>query len=111
LGGAKINYLDTAVLLHITGMSKSRYRVSLAEGHTAYIPKDQVKLLPKGTFVPHSLAGSWKVWGDEKYDYASIYLGKRLPYTNFQKIDPARIVIDIYGATANTHWITQLKSA
>jgi N-acetylmuramoyl-L-alanine amidase len=26
-------------------------------------------------------------------------------------IDPSRIVVDIYGATGNTNWITQLKSA
>src|SRR5690625_6709975 len=39
LGGAKINYIDTAILLHITGKSENRYRVKLASGYTAYIPQ------------------------------------------------------------------------
>lgn len=57
------------------------------------------------------LTSSWKVSGDEKQDYVSIGLDERLPYKSFQTIDPSRIVVDIYGATGNTNWITQLKSA
>lgn len=111
LGGAKINYLDTAVLLHITGKLDDEYRVQLAPGHTAYIPVGAVILLSKGAFPPRSLTGSWRVWGDDQYDYLSIGLDEKLPYTTFQQIDPSRIVVDIYGATSNTNWITQLQSA
>lgn len=111
LGGAKISYLDTAVLLHITGMFGSNYRVQLAPDHTAYIPINDVILLSKGAFIPHSLSGSWKVWGDSLFDYVSIGLNEKLPYTTFQEINPSRIVLNIYGATSNTNWITQLKSA
>jgi N-acetylmuramoyl-L-alanine amidase len=111
LGGAKISYLDTAVLLHITGMSDGAYRVALAPGHTGYIPVGQVLLSPKGAFIPHSLTGSWKVWGDGNSDYVAIGLSERLPYTTFQQISPSRIVLNIYGAVSNTNWITQLKSA
>jgi N-acetylmuramoyl-L-alanine amidase len=111
LGGAKISYLDTAVLLHITGMSGGAYRVALAPAHTAYIPVGQVLLSPKGAFVPHSLTGSWKVWGDGNSDYVAIGLSEKLPYTTFQQISPSRIVLNIYGAVSNTNWITQLKSA
>ena len=34
-----------------------------------------------------------------------------LPYRSIQEINPSRIVIDIFGATSNTNWITQLSSA
>ena len=34
----------------------------------------------------------------------------KLPYQSFQLVDPAKIVVDIYGATNNTNWITQLQS-
>lgn len=111
LGGAKISYLDTAVLLHITGMFGNNYRVELARDHSAYIPINDVLLLSKGAFIPHSLSGSWKVWGDSLFDYVSIGLNEKLPYTTFQEINPSRIVLDIYGATSNTNWITQLQSA
>ncbi len=111
LGGAKINYLDTAVLLHITGLFDGKYRVELAPGRHAYIPERSVTLLSKGVFIPNSLSHSWRVWGDDKFDYVSISLNKKLPYTTYQQINPSRIVIDIYGATANSNWITQLQSA
>jgi N-acetylmuramoyl-L-alanine amidase len=111
LGGAKISYLDTAVELHITGKLDGDYRVRLAPGHTAYIPAGSVLLLSRGTFPPKSLTGSWRVWGDDRYDYVSIGLSAKLPYTTFQQTDPSRIVLDIYGATSNTNWITQLSSA
>ncbi len=111
LGGAKISYLDSAVFLHITGMFDGEYRVQLAPDHTAYIPINNVMLLSKGAFIPKSLSGSWKVWGDDQYDYVSIGLNEKLPYTTLQEINPSRIVLNIYGATSNTNWITQLKSA
>lgn len=111
LGGAKISYLDTAIRLRITGKFDGDYRVSLAPGHTAFVPVGAVLLLPKGAFPPRSLTGSWRVWGDDHYDYVSIGLSEKLPYTTFQKTDPSRIVLDIYGATSNTNWITQLSSA
>ena len=111
LGGAKISYLDTAVLLHITGMFGNKYRVQLAPDHSAFIPINDVLLLSKGAFIPRSLSGSWKVWGDDQYDYVSIGLNEKLPYTTLQEINPSRLVLNIYGATSNTNWITQLKSA
>jgi N-acetylmuramoyl-L-alanine amidase len=111
LGGAKISYLDTAVRLQVTGKFAGQYRVQLSKGRSAYIPVGNVLLLPKGTFSPRSLTGSWRVWGDDRYDYVSIGLAEKLPYTTFQQIDPSRIVMDIYGATSNSNWITQLQSA
>lgn len=110
LGGARMGVLDTAVLLAVTGKIGSDYRVQLAKNLTAYIPAAQVAVMPPGTFPPASLTSSWRVWGDDKYDYVSIGLGAKLPYRSIQQINPARIVLDIFGATANTNWITQLQS-
>lgn len=111
LGGAKAGYLDTAVLVRVTGRFGDAYRVALAPGHTAYIPMGNLRLLPRGTFPPRSLTGSWRVWGDDRYDYVSIGLDEKLPYTLTQEPDPSRIVLDIYGATSNTNWISQFSSA
>jgi len=76
-----------------------------------YIPEDQVKILPKGTFPPFSLTDSWTVSGDDRYDYLRIGLTQRLPYLSKFESHPSRIVLDIFGAVSNTNWITQLTSA
>ena len=110
LGGAKIGYLDSNIALKIVGKAGSHFKVQLSKTHTAYIPDDLVELMPKGTFTPESLTTNWTVYGDDKYDYVNVGLFAKLPYQSFQLIDPAKIVVDIYGATSNTNWITQLQS-
>jgi N-acetylmuramoyl-L-alanine amidase len=110
LGGAKIGYLDSLVLLKIIGKAGADYKVKLAENRMAYIPEDQVRLLPKGTPSPNSLTGSWSVYGDSTHDYVTVSLTARLPYQSFQELNPSRIIVDIFGATSNSNWISQLKS-
>jgi N-acetylmuramoyl-L-alanine amidase len=110
LGGAKIGYLDSMVLLNITGKVGSNYKVRLSKYHTAYIPDDLVNFLPKGSYTPESLTDKFRVYGDSAYDYVNINLFARLPYQSFQLIDPSKIVVDIFGATNNTNWLTQLEN-
>lgn len=107
LGGAKMGYLDSLVVLHINGKVGSQYRVRLAETQTAWIPENSVLFLPPGGFVPTSLTGSWSVQGDSLYDYVRVPLTKRLPYRSQLLTEPNRLVIDGFGATSNTNWITQ----
>lgn len=111
LGGAKMTYLDTAVVLQVVDSMKDDYIVRLSKNHKAFIPKENVKLFSDSRRPDYYLTSSWKVSGDEKQDYVAISLDERLPYKSFQLIDPSRIVVDIYGATGNTNWLTQLKSA
>lgn len=109
LGGAKMAYLDTNVLIKVVDSVNTDYKIQLSNNHFAYLAKqsfkpDTVKL------QPYYLTSSWRVWGDENYDYVSIGLSEKLPYKSIQQIDPAKIVVDIFGATSNTNWITQLKT-
>lgn len=110
LGGAKIGYLDSLVQLKIIGKVGSDYKIELAKSRIAYISDDQVTLMPKGSFAPTSLTGSWSVYGDEKYDYVSLSLSAKLPYQSFQELNPSKIMVDVFGATNNSNWITQLQS-
>lgn len=110
LGGAKIGYLDSNILLKIIGKVGTHYKVQLTKNRTAYIPDEHVDLLPKGSFTPESLTAKWNVYGDEKYDYVKVGLFAKLPYQSFQLINPSKIVVDIFGATNNTNWITQLQT-
>lgn len=110
LGGAKIGYLDSMVLLNITGKTGSNYRVQLSKYRNAYIPDDLIEFLPKGTYTPESLTDKIRVYGDSAFDYVVVGLFARLPYQSMQLIDPSRIVVDIFGATGNTNWLTQLEN-
>lgn len=110
LGGAKIGYLDSNILLKIIGKVGTHYKVRLAKNRTAYIPDELVTLMPKGTFTPQSLTNKWQVYGDADFDYVKVGLFTKLPYQSFQQLNPSTIVVDIFGATNNTNWITQMQS-
>ena len=114
LGGAKMGYLDSNILVRIVDSFNTDYKVRLSAGHSAYIAKTSVVLLNKQTarLPAHNthLSGNIKVYGDSAYDYVAITLDERLPYHSFQLIDPSRVSIDLFGVTSNTNWITQLRT-
>lgn len=110
LGGAKIGYIDSLVQLHIIGKAGSKYKVQLSKYRTAYIDDDAVRFLTPGNFTPESLTGSLRAYGDSLYDYVTVGLTARLPYQSAQLIEPTKIVVDVFGATNNTNWITQLEN-
>jgi len=110
LGGAKMTYLDSNVLIKVVDSVNTDYKVQLSGNHFAYLSKQSLKP-DTNTVQPYYLTSSWRVWGDEKYDYVAIGLPEKLPYKSIQQIHPSRIVVDIFGVTSNTNWITQLKTA
>ncbi len=109
LGGAKMGFLDSNVVLKVVDSVKRNYKVQLSKYHSAFISKKNVKMVPLIKNQEH-LTGSWSVRGDSLYDYVSIQLDEKLPYRSMMEINPSRIVVDIFGATSNTNWITQLES-
>ncbi|MDB5197219.1 MAG: hypothetical protein JWP88_1590 [Flaviaesturariibacter sp.] len=110
LGGAKMTYLDSNILVKVIDSTGDVYKVQLSLSHTAYLPKQAFKRDTAAKPKPYYLTGSWKVWGDSAYDYVTVGLTEKLPYRIIQQIDPTRIVVDIFGAVSNTNWITQLKT-
>ena len=114
LGGAKMAYIDSNILLKIVDSFKTDYKVQLSKFHTGYIAKESVLLISKQANKPviHNthLSGSFKVFGDAEFDYVTVNLDEHLPYHSFQLINPSRVAVDIFGVTSNTNWITQLKT-
>ncbi len=109
LGGSKIGYIDQGINLQVVGKVKDMYKVQLSKNYQAWIPVSQAdSVMLTGVFRPKSLSSSWRVYGDEHYDYVSINFSEKLAYRSFQETNPTRIVVDIYGATTNTAWITQM---
>jgi N-acetylmuramoyl-L-alanine amidase len=111
LGGAKLGYIQSGVRLQVTGKVGRQYKVRLSDAMTGWLPEDFAQLLPRETPLPRSLTGSISVTGTSAEDVVSVSLTQRLPYLSDQLVDPAALVVDVYGATSNTNWITHHKSA
>lgn len=107
LGGAKMGFVDSLVRFEVTGKMQGMYRVRLSDQAEAYVDENDLDLLSGIQFSPRSLTGSWSVTSDGKHDRVSIGLSQRLPYVSIMEENPARIVVDIYGAVSNSNWITQ----
>lgn len=107
LGGAKMGFLNPGIKLKINGKAGNQFRVQLGHNLESWIPEDQVDILPQGAFLPYSLTSSWDVYGDEKYDYVAVGLSEKLPYTSVQDPINHRLIVDVYGAVANSNWLTQ----
>ncbi len=114
LGGAKIGYLDSNVLLYIIDSFTTDYKVRLSTNHTAYIAKESVSLIKKESAARpvHNplLSGNIKVYGEGNLDFLVLSMPATLPYRSFQLVNPSRIIVDVFGMNTNTNWIGQLKS-
>lgn len=109
LGGAKMTFLDSNIVLKVVDSSADKYKVQLSKFHSAYIEKRHVRV-EKEFSETQQLTGSWKVYGDSLFDYVTIQLDEKLPYRSVMEINPSRIVVDIFGIASNTNWITQLST-
>src|SRR3954469_10852372 len=63
LGGAKMGFLDSNVVLKIVDSVDAKYKVQLSRFHTAYIDKPNVERLANQKSRPYYLTNSWKVYG------------------------------------------------
>ncbi len=111
LGGAKMTYLDTNILIKVIDSVNEDYKVQLSTHHIAYLPKQNFKWDSSIKLKVFYLSTSWRVYGDDKYDYLTLTLPERLPYRSMQEINPSKIIVDVFGLVNNTNWITQLKTA
>lgn len=110
LGGAKMTFLDTNVVVKVVDSVKDDYKVHLSNYHYGWLAKSSFQKDSSLHLQPYYLTNSWKVYGDDKYDYVTVSLDERLPYRSIQQINPSRIVVDVFGVTSNTNWITQLST-
>jgi N-acetylmuramoyl-L-alanine amidase len=111
LGGAKMGYLDSNVVLKVVDSVATDYKVQLSQAFTAYIDKGSVVRQTIGRQLLPQLSGSVLVNGDSAFDYVGLQLLEKLPYRSQQFIHPSRIVVDVFGVTSNTNWITQRSTA
>jgi N-acetylmuramoyl-L-alanine amidase len=112
LGGAKLGYIDTNIVLKLIDSTKDMYKVQLSQNHTAYIEKNYVKndsTIKQKNFY---LTNSWSIKGvEDSFDIVSISMDERLPYKTWMEVSPSKIMVDLYGVQSNTNWIQQLQTA
>lgn len=115
LGGAKIGFLDSNVLVRIVDSFNTDYKVRLSAQHYAYIAKTSLIRVSRQASRPvaHNphLSGNIKVFGDTASDYVALTLDDRYPFRGMQLLDPSRVAVDVFGVTSNTNWIIQLHTA
>ncbi|HEV8283483.1 MAG TPA: N-acetylmuramoyl-L-alanine amidase [Chitinophagaceae bacterium] len=110
LGGAKMTYLDSNIVMKVVDSVKDDYKVQLSTYHYAWLAKTSFQKDTAVHLQPYYLTNSWKVYGDDKCDYVTVTLDQRVPYRSIQEINPSKIVVDIFGVNSNTNWITQLST-
>jgi N-acetylmuramoyl-L-alanine amidase len=115
LGGAKMGYIDTNVILRVIDSTKDLYTIQLSRLHTAYIEKGYLKFdsIPgeKPFYLTNSfIARADTTQGDTTHDLVAISMEEKLPYKSWMEINPSKIIVDIYGVQSNTNWITQLHT-
>ena len=110
LGGTKLGYLDSLIKLYAVSKVGDKYCVQLSKNRQAYIEEQHVYEIQNGSFTPASLTNSMRVWGDSAFDYVSLILYNKLPYQSFQEINPSKITVDVFGATSNSNWVTQMST-
>ena len=110
LGGAKMGYVDTSLVVKVIDSVKDVYKVQLSNLHYAYLPKANFRADSSILLPPFYLTGKWKVYGDQRYDYVMVVLDERLPFKSIQEVNPSRIIVDVFGATSNTNFIRQFST-
>lgn len=110
LGGTKMGYLDSLVKLYAVSKVGDKYCVQLSKNRQAYIEEQHVDIVEDGSFSPGSLTNSMRVWGDSSFDYVSLILYNKLSYQSFHEINPSKITVDVFGATSNSNWVTQMST-
>ena len=106
-GQAYTWFLPKGVKLWLMGKKGVWHRVKLAEGHEAWIPDGTFQMLPPGTPIPKGIVRFVRAEGFEDRVRIAIPLEDRLPFHIRQKINPASLLITLYGVFSDTDWIPQ----
>lgn len=108
LGGSKMGYLDTDIVLKAVGQTDRLYQVALGDSRTAYVPKEYVET---ATLMPSTVnTGSATISNMGTFDRLTLALPARVPYWSRAEIDPQTILVTLYGVTNNSNWITQYNN-
>lgn len=107
LGGSKMGFIDQGITLQAVGAKGSLYCVRLSGDRIAYIPKRLTRPVDAVANQDAVNTGSWGIANTGHTDDVTISLPRRLAYQYRTESNPSVIIVDIFGATDNSNWITQ----
>lgn len=107
LGGSKMSYIDSGIVMKVVGVKGELYKVQLSQNRFAYLPTEYALFTNSESEVINT--SSWFVNNTGNSDRLTVSLPARVPYTSWYETDPTKICIDLFGATSNTNWITQAQ--
>ncbi len=105
LGGSKIGFLDPDITMRVIDGDDQLYKVALSENRWAYLPKEYATATNDTTVTVNT--GPWSVADQGSLDRITVSLPRRLPYRSYTMLEPSTIVVELYGATDNSNWISQ----
>lgn len=113
LGGAKMGYIDTGVLVKVVDSVGNLYKLDLCKNQVAFINKSDVVRNDSLTLKPFYLTSSFRASGADSlnYDLVQLNIDEKLPYKSWMQTEPASIQVQVFGVQSNTNWITHLTSA
>lgn len=105
LGGSKMGFLDSGIVLKVSGQAGNLYRVHLSSTRFAFIDKDDVT--PTSRISRILCTNNISLSNLVNCDRIRLSLPDRLPYVSRTLLDPTTIQVDVYGAMNNSNWVTQ----
>jgi N-acetylmuramoyl-L-alanine amidase len=111
LGSAKMNFIDTNVLIKVIDSVDNFYIIKLAKYHTAFLEK-QFAIIDTITKTEQTyLSNSWTAKAvADSFDIIKIQLTEKLPYKIWMETNPNKIKLQLYGVKSNINWINQLSN-
>ena len=106
-GQARTTPVSAGVRLLVDGWLGDSLRCSLAPGRHVWIARDDLSFEEEAGQAPAAAVRAVNVERERYGARIVIPLSQRLPYQVEQQMKPNRLVLRIYGATADTDWITQ----
>jgi N-acetylmuramoyl-L-alanine amidase len=103
-GGYDI-FLYKGMKVRLTGKARALRRVRLAGDQGGWIKENSIQELPKGTPVPHSVLSNMIMNHREESTVIRVPLEDVLPYRVEQSLDPAQLIVTLYGAVDHTDLI------
>jgi len=108
LGGAKMNIIDTNILLKIIDSTHEFFTVQLSKNHTSYLEKEfaipDTLVKPKNYYLCNSINIKSI---EDSFDLVSINMEEKVPYKIWMENNPNKIMLQLYGVQSNINWINQ----
>lgn len=106
-GKSRVTPLPQGVRLLIDGWQGTAMRCLLTGGHHVWIEKEDLDFEREPGPPPASTVRTMNVEPEGTGVKIIIPLSQRLPFQLEQQLQPNRVIVRIFGATADTDWVTQ----